>query len=167
MHPNAWKIMPVTFFDVCWQFGKISILQNLPKSDQSSKKVTGMIFHAFGCIYFNFFDFQNFDQNLTKFDQILIKFWPQKCFPSNPKWVFPRLIDSQSLNFLSRSVQKLFSLVRSEFKGQFLCDLAAFKVTNWRKDAQTHEVWAQSISFHLSPSILKSCGPYPSSQDTQ
>ena len=163
MHPNAWKIMPVTFFDDWWQLGKISIRQVLQKSDQSSKKVTGLIFHAFGCIYFNFFDFQNFDQILTKFDQILIKFWAQKCFPSNPKWVFPRLIDSQSLNFLSRSVQKLFSLVRSEFKGQFLCGLAAFKVTNCKKGAKTHEVLAQNISFHLSPSILKSYGPYSSS----
>ena len=167
MHPNAWKTMAVTFFDDWSDFGKFCKIEILPNCQQTSKKVTGMIFHAFGCIYFNFLDFQNFDQNLTKFDQILIKFWPQKCFPSNPKWVLPRWIDSQSLNFFSCSVQKLFSLVRSEFKGQFLCDLAAFKVTNWRKDAQTHEVWAQSISFHLSPSILKSCGPYSSSQDTQ
>ena len=140
MHPNAWKIMSVTFFDDWSDFGKTCQVEILPNCQQSSKKVTDMIFHAFECIYLNFFDFQNFDQNLTKFDQILIKFWPQKCFPSNPKWVLPRWIDSQSLNFFSCSVQKLFSLVRSEFKGQFLCDLAAFKVTNWRKDAQTHEV---------------------------
>ena len=128
------------FFDDLSDFGKTCQVEILPNCQQSFKKVIGMIFHAFGCIYFNFFDFQNFDQNLTKFDQILIKFWPQKCFPSNPKWVFPRWIDSQSLNFLSRSVQKLFHQVRSEFKGQFLCGLAAFKVTNCRKGAQTHEV---------------------------
>ena len=80
MHPNAWKIMPAIFFDDWWQFGKMSILLILPESDQSSKKVGGMIFHAFGSIYFNFFDFKNFDQNLTKFDQNLIKFWPQFFF---------------------------------------------------------------------------------------
>ena len=109
------------------------IVSNHQKSD----------WHDFSCIWvhlFDLFNFQNFDQNLTKLDQILIKFWPQKCLPSNTKWVFPRWIDSQSLNFLSRSVQKLFHQVRSEFKGLSLCDLAAFKVTNCRKGAKTHEV---------------------------
>ena len=59
------------------------------------------------------------------------------------------------MNFLSNLVQKLFHLVHLKNKGQFLHDLAAFKVVNWRKDAQTHEVWAQSIGFHLFSSISK------------
>ena len=47
------------------------------------KKGTGMIFHAFGCIYFNFFDFQNFDlknvflQTQNGFSQngLILKVW--------------------------------------------------------------------------------------------
>ena len=45
--------------------------------------------------------------------------------------------------------------MRLKNKGQFLYDLAAFKVTNRRKDAQTHEVWDQSIGFRLFSFISK------------
>ena len=124
--------MPPTFFDDWSDSGKISKIDILPNCHQSSKNVAGMIFHAFGCIYFNFFDVQYFDQILNS-----------KMFSFKPKMGFSqslRLINSQNLNFLSRSVQKLFHQVRSEFKGQFLYSLAAFKVTNCRKGALTHEV---------------------------
>ena len=66
-------------------------------------------------------------------------------------------------------VEKIVELgrLRQESGSYLIPHSRADLVARLRKDAQIHEVWAQSISFHLSPSILKSCGPYSSSQDTQ
>ena len=147
--------MPELFFLYWWQFGKIWILLILPKSDQSTNFLKIMIFHAYGSILLTLLNEKIFDPNLAKFDQIWTKFWGQIFCPSTTKWDLPRCIDSPSMNFLSNLVQKLFHLVHLKNKGQFLHDLAAFKVVNWRKDAQTHEVWAQSISFHVFSSISK------------
>ena len=80
------------------------------------------------------------DPNVAEFDQMLTQFWAQNNFPFTPKWDLPRCIDFPSMNFLSHFVQKLFHLEHLKNKDKFLYDLAAFKVTNPRKDAQTHEV---------------------------
>ena len=66
--------MPVTFFGDWSDFGKISKIQILPNCHQSRKKVSGIIFHAYGSIYLTLLNEIEIDPNLAMFDQILTKF---------------------------------------------------------------------------------------------
>ena len=54
-------------------FGKISKIQILPNCHQSRKKISGMIFHAYGSIYLILLNEKKIDPNLAKFGQILTK----------------------------------------------------------------------------------------------
>ena len=80
--------MPMNFCDHFWLIGKISVWQILPKAEQFSNKITGMIFHALMLLY--------------------LTFWGE--FFLGPKFgqVWPNLDQFSGSNFFSFRVKKAF-----------------------------------------------------------
>ena len=142
---------------IVWpSLGKIAFSLILPKSDQWSKKLRTMIFHTLLHSYSGFVSGEKFfGRYLAKFGQNLTQFLAQFFCPSTSKWDLAKCIGSLSFTFLGQRVQKIFHFVRLKNKGQFPCDLAAFKVTNPTRGAIYHQDWGQMIKFYITHAISK------------
>ena len=126
-----WKIMVMRHLVVWPSLGKIAFSLILPKSDQWSKKLRTMIFHTLLHSYSGFVSGEIFfGHYLAKFGQNLTQNLAQFFCPSTSKWDLAKSIGSLSVSCLGQTGQKLFHFMRLKNKGQFLCDLAAFKVIN-------------------------------------
>ena len=77
--------------------------------------------------------------NLAKFDQILTKCWAKFFLSFHHQMGFRKMLDSSSMNFFVNRFKSYYTWCVGTTKGRFLYNLAAFKVTNFRKGAQTHE----------------------------
>ena len=80
--------MPMNFCDHFWLIGKISVWQILPKAEQFSNKITGMIFHALMLLY--------------------LTFWGEIFFGPKFGQVWPNLDQFLGPNFFSFRVKKAF-----------------------------------------------------------
>ena len=78
----------------------------------------------------------------------------------------PREKTHSDLDALAGMASTVFARCFQTIQGQCLFDLAAFKITNWSKRASNHIVWAPSISFNLSLTLLDESGPYSSFEDS-
>ena len=142
---------------IVWpSLGKIAFSLILPKSNQWSNKLKTMIFHTLLHSYSGFASGEIFfGHYLAKFGQILTKFLAQFFCPSTSKWDLAKCIGSPSFTYLGQGVQKIFHFVRLKNKGQFPCDLAAFKVTNPARGAINHQDWGQMIKIYITHVISK------------
>ena len=142
---------------VVWpSLGKIAFSLILPKSDQWSKNLRPMIFHTLLHSYSGFVSGENFfGHYLAKFSQNLTQFLAQFLCSCTSKWDLAKCIGSPSFIYLGQEVQKIFHSVCLKNKGQFPCDLAAFKVTNPARDPNYHQDWGQMIKFYITHAISK------------
>ena len=148
--------MVLNFFDHWSDFGKISENALLPRLGQTTKCLITMIFHILLHHYSGFVSGENFfGHYLAKFGQNLTQFLAQFFCPSTSKWDLAKCIGSPSFTYLGQGVQKIFHFVRLKNKGQFPCDLAAFKVTNPARGAIYHQDWGQMIKFYITHAISK------------
>ena len=160
--------MPMNFCDHFWLIGKISLWQILPKAEQFSKKITGMIFHALMLLYLTFwgeiFFWPKIWPSLAKFGPIFgVKFF----LLSRQEGICQYELNPKVWHFYPCQFKSYSTMCFQTIQGQCLFDLAAFKITNWSKRASNHIVWVPSIIFNLSLTLLDESGPYSSFEDRQ
>ena len=129
---------------------------NFSKSNQCTKNSKSMIFHTLLHSYSGFVSGEIFfGHYLAKFGQNLTQILAQFFCPSTSKWDLAKCIGSPSFTYLGQGVQKIFHFMRLKNKGQFSCDLVAFKVTNPARGAIYHQDWGQMIKFYITHAISK------------
>ena len=147
--------------------------QNLPKWDfaNQSKMITKIHWHDFSCINAALFDFLGWNFFWPKIWPSLAKFGPifgAKFFLlSRQEGICQYELNPKVWHFYLCQFKSYSTMCFQTIQGQCLFDLAAFKITNWSKRASNHIVWAPSIIFNLSLTLLDESGPYSSFEDRQ
>ena len=125
--------------------------------------------HDFSCINAALFDFLRWNFFWPKIWPSLAKFGPifgvNFFLLSRQEGICQYELNPKVWHFYLCQFKSYSTMCFQTIQGQCLFDLAAFKITNWSKRASNHIVWAPSIIFNLSLTLLDESGPYSSFED--